>query len=86
MRAIDAPAGRVFNVAGGSRVPLNHVIGTLEKLVGRPALVDRQERQAGDQRHTWADTSAAREALGYVPRVGLHEGLATEVDWLRERG
>jgi nucleoside-diphosphate-sugar epimerase len=86
VRTIDAPAGRVFNVAGGSRVTVNHVIGTLEELVGQPALVDRQERQAGDQRHTWADTSAARETLGYVPRVGLHEGLATEVDWLRERG
>jgi nucleoside-diphosphate-sugar epimerase len=86
VRAIDGPAGRVFNVAGGSRVTVNHVIGTLEELVGRPALVDRQERQAGDQRHTWADTSAAREALGYVPQVGLHEGLATEVNWLRERG
>jgi nucleoside-diphosphate-sugar epimerase len=86
LRAIDAPAGGVFNVAGGSRVTLNHVIGTLEELVGRPALVDRQERQAGDQRHTWADTSAARETLGYVPQVGLREGLATEVDWIRECG
>jgi nucleoside-diphosphate-sugar epimerase len=86
VRAIDAPVGRVFNVAGGSRVTLNHVIGTLEELVGQPALMDRQERQAGDQRHTWADTSVARETLGYVPRVGLHEGLATEVGWLRERG
>jgi nucleoside-diphosphate-sugar epimerase len=84
--AIDAPTGHVFNVAGGSRVTVNHVIGTLEELVGRPALVDRQERQAGDQRHTWADTSAASKTLGYVPRVGLREGLATEVDWLRERG
>jgi nucleoside-diphosphate-sugar epimerase len=86
IRAADAAAGHVFNVAGGSRVTVNQVIGTLEELVGRPALVDRQERQAGDQRHTWADTSAARETLGYVPRVELHEGLATEVDWLRARG
>lgn len=86
IRAVDAPAGQVFNVAGGSRVTLNHVISTLEELVGRPALVDRQERQAGDQRHTWADTSAARETLGYVSQVGLREGLAMEVEWLRERG
>jgi UDP-glucose 4-epimerase len=84
--AVDAPAGQVFNVAGGSRVTVNHVISTLEELVGRPALVDRQERQAGDQRHTWADTSAAREILGYVSQVGLREGLAREVEWLRERG
>lgn len=86
VRAVDAPAGQVFNVAGGSRVTVNQVISTLEELVGRPALVDRQKRQAGDQRHTWADISAARKALGYVSRVGLREGLAREVEWLRERG
>jgi nucleoside-diphosphate-sugar epimerase len=86
IRAAGAPPGQVFNVAGGSRVTVNQVISTLEELVGRPALVDRQERQAGDQRHTWADTSAARETLGFVSQVGLREGLAREVEWLRERG
>jgi nucleoside-diphosphate-sugar epimerase len=86
VRAVDAPAGSVFNVAGGSGVSVNHVIGTLEGLLGRPALADRQERQAGDQHHTWADTTAARETLGYMPRVGPAEGMAAEVEWLRNRG
>ena len=81
--AAKAPPGRVFNIAGGSRVTVNQVIATLEELVGRPARLDRQERRVGDQRHTWADTSAAREALGYVSRVGLREGLAAEIAWLR---
>jgi nucleoside-diphosphate-sugar epimerase len=81
--AIDGPPGRVFNVAGGSQVTLNQVVATLEELVGSPARVDRQERRAGDQRHTWADTSAAREVLGFVPQVKLREGLAREVAWLR---
>jgi nucleoside-diphosphate-sugar epimerase len=85
VRAADAPPGGVFNVSGGSRVSVNQVIRTLEELVGRPALVERQAAQAGDQRHTWADTSAARETLGYVPRVSLREGLAAEVAWLRQR-
>jgi nucleoside-diphosphate-sugar epimerase len=83
--AADGPAGAVFNVAGGSRVTVNQVITTLEGLVGRPARVDRQDPVAGDQRHTWADTSAARQALGFQPRVSLGEGLAAEVAWLRER-
>jgi nucleoside-diphosphate-sugar epimerase len=83
--AVEAPPGSVYNVAGGSRVTVNQVIETLEELVGAPAHVERLPAQAGDQRHTWADTSAARTGLGYRPRVRLREGLAAEVAWLRER-
>jgi nucleoside-diphosphate-sugar epimerase len=83
--AVDAPPGAVLNVAGGSRVTVNQVIATLEELMGKPAKVERQERRVGDQRHTWADTSAAREVLGFVPRVSLREGLAREVAWLQQR-
>ena len=82
--AIEAPPGQVFNIGGGSRVTMNQVIATLEEIVGRPAPVERQAAQAGDVRHTWADTSAAREVLGFAPRVSLREGLAQEVAWLRE--
>ena len=82
--AVEAPPGRVFNIGGGSRVTMNQVIATLEEIVGRPAPVERQAAQAGDVRHTWADTSAAREVLGFAPRVSLREGLAQEVAWLRE--
>ncbi len=81
--AVEAPSGRAFNVGGGSRVTVNEIIASLEELIGRPARLVRQSRQAGDVRHTWADTSAARSAFGFVPRVSLREGLAREVDWLR---
>jgi len=82
--AVEAPPGRVFNIGGGSRVTMNQVIATLEEIVGRPAPVERQAAQAGDVRHTWADTTAAREVLGFAPRVSLREGLAQQVAWLRE--
>jgi UDP-glucose 4-epimerase len=82
--AVDGPPGRVFNVGGGSRVTVNQVIAMLQGLVGRPARLERQDKQAGDVRHTWADTSAARESLGFVPQVKLRDGLAAEVAWLQE--
>jgi nucleoside-diphosphate-sugar epimerase len=82
--AADGPPGRVFNVGGGSRVTVNQVIAMLEELVGHPARVERQGKQAGDVRHTWADTTAARESLGFAPQVDLHDGLAAEVAWLHE--
>ena len=84
VRAVDAPLGGVYNISGGSRVTVNQVIATLEDLIGRPARLDRQGWQAGDQHHTWADASAARQALGFAPKVGLRDGLAAEVAWLRE--
>ncbi len=84
VRAVDAPPGGVFNISGGSRVTVNQVIATLEDLIGRPARLDRQGWQAGDQHHTWADASAARQVLGFAPKVALRDGLAAEVAWLRE--
>jgi UDP-glucose 4-epimerase len=83
VRAAGAPPGSIFNVGGGSRVTLNHVIGLLEELVGRESKVEREAMQAGDVRHTWANTSRIKETLGFQPQVPLREGLAREVAWLR---
>lgn len=77
-------ASGVYNIGGGSRVTLNHVLETLAKLTERPLLVDRAGPQAGDVRHTEADTTRARTTLGYAPLVSLAEGLARHVTWLRE--
>lgn len=85
VRAANAPPGSVYNVGGGSRVTLNEVIGILEELVDRKARIERQGKQAGDVRHTWADTSRIRDAIGFVPQVQLREGLGREVAWLRGR-
>lgn len=73
----------VFNVGGGARVSVNGVIDTLGEIMG-PIRVDRRPVQAGDVRHTWADTSRAREVLGFTPRVALRAGLAEQVEWQRE--
>ncbi|HSB68179.1 MAG TPA: NAD-dependent epimerase/dehydratase family protein [Candidatus Methylomirabilis sp.] len=77
--------GQVFNIGGGSRVSVNQVLATLEEILHRPVRRERRPPQPGDVRHTWADTSLARELLGFVPRVSLREGLAGEVEWLRQR-
>ncbi len=83
--AAAAPAGMVANLAGGSRVSLVDVIDTLADFMGVAIRVDRQPRQAGDVRDTWASIEVAQKVLNYGPEVGLAEGLAAEVAWLRER-
>ena len=74
--------GRVYNIGGGSRVSMNHVLEIIERVAGRQLMVNRDEAQKGDMRHTYADTTLARHDLGFAPRVGLEEGLAAEFKWL----
>lgn len=77
-------AGQVFNVGGGSRTTVNEVIAAIGEIVGRAPVVENLEVQKGDVRHTAADTSRARAALGYAPRVPLRTGLEREVAWIRD--
>lgn len=76
--------GQVFNVGGGSRVSVNQVIAMLEEITGRESKVERLEVAKGDVRDTEADCGKAREILGYVPQVSLAQGLAAEVQWVRD--
>jgi UDP-glucose 4-epimerase len=73
--------GVAFNIGGGSRVTVNRTIELLEGIIGKGVKVEHIEAQPGDVRHTLADTSMAREVLGFIPRVGLEEGLRSQVAW-----
>jgi nucleoside-diphosphate-sugar epimerase len=85
MAAANSDAvGQVFNIGGGSRTTVNEVIATIGAIVGRAPMVENLEVQKGDVRHTAADTSRARAALGYAPHVPLRSGLEREVAWLRD--
>lgn len=76
--------GQIFNIGGGSRSSVNHVLAGLEQILGRPIRREQRPPQPGDVRHTWADTTRARSVLGFVPRVSLREGLARQVEWHRQ--
>jgi UDP-glucose 4-epimerase len=74
--------GRAYNIGGGSRVSVNHVLEVIERLAGRPLRVSREAAQKGDMRDTYADTSLARADLGFAPTVALAAGLEAEYRWL----
>jgi nucleoside-diphosphate-sugar epimerase len=76
--------GRVYNVGGGSRVSVNEVLELIGRVAKRRPVVRVDPAQKGDMRHTYADTSLARADLGFVPTVGLEEGLTAEHQWLTE--
>jgi UDP-glucose 4-epimerase len=83
LRAADAPAavaaGRVLNVGTGRRTTLNHLLGELEQIVGRPIAPVYAEARAGDIRESLADLTLLRATLGWVPQTSLREGLEQTV-------
>ena len=76
--------GRVYNIGGGSRVTVNHVLEMIGRVCGRRPIIQSDPAQKGDMRHTYADTSLARQDLGFSPTVSLEEGLAAEHQWLAQ--
>jgi nucleoside-diphosphate-sugar epimerase len=84
VRALGATPG-AYNVGGGSRATINECIAIIEELTGRTLKVKRSDAVRGDMKHTWADTSAIRETLDWVPRATLRDGLAAQVAWARAR-
>ncbi len=79
----ETTRGEVFNIGGGEVVSLNKVIELMEELTGKKAVIERHPARPGDQKHTAADISKARELLGYNPRTPVREGLTAEVAWVK---
>jgi UDP-glucuronate 4-epimerase len=74
-------SGTVYNVGGSEEISANEVIGILEEIIGKKALVEYGPARPGEQRRALADTTLARECLGFTPQMPLREGLAKQVKW-----
>jgi UDP-glucose 4-epimerase len=77
----EGVAGEAFNIACGERTSLNALLEELRSLTGKSIEAIHEPGRPGDVRHSHADISAARERLGYEPRVTLSEGLRLTLDW-----
>ena len=74
--------GRMFNVSAGRPATVNELADTIARIMERDVERRFAPERPGDIRDSWADISAAREVLGYEPRVELEEGLRRTVDAL----
>jgi nucleoside-diphosphate-sugar epimerase len=67
--------GRAYNVAGGRRTTLLELARLVGESAGSPRVPRHAPERAGDVRHSLADLSLSRAALGYSPEFELPEGL-----------
>jgi UDP-glucose 4-epimerase len=84
--AASAPdvSGRVFNAACGSSMDLNTLLQHICDSLGVSCQPRYAPARVGDVKHSWADISAAQQALGYQVLVPITEGLRRTVSWYAE--
>ena len=83
--ACSAPkaAGQTINIASGRSITVNQLVGLINDNLGTVIMPLYAEARPGDIMHSAADIVKARSILGFEPRVGLKEGLATTIDWIK---
>jgi len=72
----------VFNVGTGQAVTIREIAETLIRLCHkdlRPIILGKY--RSGDIRHCYADISKIRTRLGYVPKIGLENGMQELISW-----
>jgi UDP-glucose 4-epimerase len=71
-----------FNVGSSTRVTINDLAAMMQRVAGRQVGVELAPPRPGDVRDSLAATEAARAAFGFVPSVGLDEGLDEYMAWI----
>ncbi len=70
-----AAGGGVYNIGCQTRISVNELWNTMAELTGSHLEPKREPARTGDVPHSLADIAAARQDLGFDPRIGIREGL-----------
>ncbi|MDQ3363863.1 MAG: NAD-dependent epimerase/dehydratase family protein [Myxococcota bacterium] len=73
----------IYNLGGTATISLTELVETIERVVGRPAIIDRKPMQPGDVAITYANIDRAQRELDYRPTTRPDVGIARYWDSLR---
>ncbi|HEX6007431.1 MAG TPA: NAD-dependent epimerase/dehydratase family protein [Burkholderiales bacterium] len=78
---------RIFNVGSGAGYTVRELAERMARALGKEDIAPQisGKYRVGDIRHCFADISLARAYLGYIPRVGLEDGIVELAAWLDGR-
>ncbi|MCG2676111.1 SDR family oxidoreductase [bacterium] len=75
----------IFNIACGKRITVNKLVKGLNKIMNTDIEPLYTNPRPWDVKHSQADISKAKEALGYKIGVDFEEGLRKTVEWFRSQ-
>ncbi len=75
---------RLYNIGNNNPVELMHLIGELEKNLGKIAEKNFMPMQAGDVPATYADVDDLTRDVGFKPQTSIETGIENFVRWYRD--
>lgn len=75
----------VFNIGSGVETTINTLAETIIRLTESSSKIIHEDARQGDIVYSQADTSKAKERLGFVARIGLEEGLKETISWYKQQ-
>jgi UDP-glucuronate 4-epimerase len=75
----------IFNLGNSRPVKLEELIGLIESVTGKKAIINRMDFQPGDVQSTFADITKAKKMLRYNPVTSIESGLLKFVEWYKTK-
>lgn len=75
----------IINLGNHQPIPLTVMIETLEKQIGKKAVIENAPMPQGDMIKTYADIAKAKEVLNWEPKVEYEEGVKKLIEWYRKK-
>lgn len=75
---LDGIGGATFNLGAGRPHTVADALGRLARIAGQPLALEPAGAHCYEAAVTWADTTAAREHLGWEAATTLEDGLARQ--------
>jgi UDP-glucose 4-epimerase len=83
-RMLGGGASLAANLGTGEGVTVKELLAAIERVTGRTINVVRAPRRPGDAPALVADNALARRELGWTPRRGIEESIASAWAWHAE--
>lgn len=87
LKAIDAPKSCIVNVGTGVGTSFNTVIKTLDKVLGKKSAIEYFDNPYDPktyQSNTQAETTKAKELIGFTSSWKFEDGVKDYMEWLEQ--
>lgn len=74
---------KTFNLSGKESISLHHLLETIQETLHIDPVIHHEKERLIDAPQLILDSSAAKQSLGWSPKVDLKEGVRLTANWLR---
>lgn len=74
----------VYNLGSGDSITINKLAKMMQRISGIKAEIKYEPKRSADVLHCKAETTKAKEVLGFIAEVSLEDGLNEYLSWFKE--